>query len=58
MLPKTVTPAQVQLLLDACERRRDRFLVALLYDTGLRIGQALGLRHDDVRSWPEARPAG
>jgi integrase/recombinase XerD len=51
MLPKTVTPAQVQLLLDACERRRDRFLVALLYETGLRIGQALGLRHDDVRSW-------
>lgn len=51
MLPKTVTPTEVQLLLDACHHRRDRFLVALLYDTGLRIGQALGLRHGDFRSW-------
>ncbi len=51
MLPKTLTPAGVQRLLDACTRRRDRFLVALLYDTGLRIGQALGLRHEDFHSW-------
>ena len=36
MILKTVTR---QLLLDACEHRRDRFLVALLYDTGLRIGR-------------------
>ena len=46
-----MSPAEVQRLLDACIRHRDRFLVALLYDTGLRIGQALGLRHEDLRSW-------
>lgn len=51
MLPKTLTPVEAQQLLDACTRRRDRFLVALLYDTGLRIGQALGLRHEDFHSW-------
>jgi hypothetical protein len=27
---------------------RDRFLLSLLKDTGLRIGEALGLRHEDV----------
>lgn len=51
MLPKTLTPAEVQQLLDACTRRRDRFLLTLLYDTGLRIGQAMGLRHEDFHSW-------
>jgi integrase len=30
---------------------RDRFLICLLYETGVRIGQALGLRHEDVRSY-------
>ncbi|HET8631049.1 MAG TPA: tyrosine-type recombinase/integrase [Thermomicrobiales bacterium] len=47
-LPRTLTAAQVQALLDACARRRDRLLVALLHDTGMRIGQALGLRHADI----------
>lgn len=51
MLPQMLSFAQVQLLLDHCDRRRDRFLIALLYETGLRIGQALGLRHGDFRSW-------
>jgi integrase len=27
---------------------RDRFLLTLLYETGIRIGQALGLRHSDI----------
>ena len=48
------------------QRLRDRFLFALLASTGMRIGQALGLRHEDVVSWerriaieraPRARPA-
>jgi len=30
---------------------RDRFLFALLASTGMRIGQALGLRHEDVVAW-------
>ncbi len=37
-------------ILVACERLRDRFLFALLAETGMRIGQALGLRHADFVS--------
>lgn len=47
-LPRVLTPGEVQTLLDACDRLRDRFLFALLYDTGMRIGEALGLRHRDI----------
>jgi integrase/recombinase XerD len=46
--PAVLTSAQVRQLLDACSRRRDRLLFAVLYDTGLRIGEALGLRHEDL----------
>ena len=35
-------------LIEACERLRDRFLLTLLRGTGLRIGEALGLRHEDI----------
>jgi integrase/recombinase XerD len=35
-------------VLDGCEHLRDRLLFALLLDTGLRIGEALGLRHEDI----------
>ncbi len=45
---KTLTRGQVQQLLDACTHLRDKFLLALLYETGMRIGQALGLRHSDI----------
>jgi integrase/recombinase XerD len=49
--PKTLTSDQVMALVDACYTLRDRFLICLLYETGMRIGQALGLRHEDIRSW-------
>ncbi len=32
----------------ACDHLRDRFLFAVLFDTGMRIGEALGLRHEDI----------
>jgi len=51
---KTLTSAQVQEVINACSRLRDKFLVSLLYETGLRIGAALGLRHEDIRSWDGA----
>lgn len=47
-LPRILTPAEVQAVLDACVHLRDRFLFALLYDSGCRIGEALGLRHEDI----------
>ncbi len=46
--PKTLTSEQVQKLLEACTHTRDWFLLALLFSTGIRIGQALGLKHEDV----------
>lgn len=36
--------------LNACGRLRDRLLFALLYDSGIEIGEALGLRHEDIAS--------
>lgn len=48
--PRTLDPEQVVSVLAACERVRDRFLLALLAETGMRIGQALGLRHVDFVS--------
>lgn len=49
-VPKTVEPEQVQTLIAACNRVRDQFLLCLLYESGMRIGQALGLRHEDIQS--------
>ncbi|MEO0376517.1 MAG: tyrosine-type recombinase/integrase [Cyanobacteria bacterium P01_A01_bin.17] len=48
--PKTLEPEQVQTLIAACDRLRDKFLLCLLYESGMRIGQALGLRHADIES--------
>jgi integrase/recombinase XerD len=45
--PRVLTAAEVQMVLDACDRLRDRFLFAVLFDTGMRVGEALGLRHED-----------
>ena len=42
---------QVAAVIDAQRRLRDRFLFALLASTGMRVGQALGLRHEDIVSW-------
>jgi integrase/recombinase XerD len=41
---------QVAAVIGAQRRLRDRFLFALLFGTGMRIGQALGLRHCDFVS--------
>lgn len=49
-LPATLSVEEVTVLLGACGHLRDRFLLALLAETGIRIGQALGLRHEDFVS--------
>jgi integrase/recombinase XerD len=51
VLPKTLTQEQVKSVINACNSLRDQFLILLLYESGLRIGQALGLRHSDIKSW-------
>jgi integrase/recombinase XerD len=47
-LPRILTVAEVQAILDACTRLRDRFFFAVLHETGCRAGEALGLRHEDI----------
>lgn len=42
------TEAEWEALLEACRSWRDRCLVVLLWFTGLRVGEALGLRRSDV----------
>jgi site-specific recombinase XerD len=46
--PRILTVREVQVILDSCDRLRDRLLFATLYETGCRIGEALGLRHEDL----------
>lgn len=46
--PGCLTPEQVNTLVEVCNTLRDKFLIRLLYETGLRIGEALGLRHEDM----------
>ncbi len=47
-LPQVPAAADAQAILDACEHLRDRLLPGLLLDTGMRIGEAPGLRHEDM----------
>lgn len=46
--PKVLTAGQVQTILDACDHLRDRLLFGVLLDCGVRIGEALGPRHEDM----------
>lgn len=46
--PATLTDTQVGQVLDATGNRRDRLFIRLLAETGLRAGEALGLRHEDL----------
>ena len=50
-LPQVLALSQVEAILRSQRRVRDRFLFALLFHTGMRVGQALGLRHEDVVTW-------
>ncbi|MEP7179283.1 MAG: site-specific integrase [Pseudonocardiales bacterium] len=46
--PRVLSAGEAQAILNACGHLRDRLLFALLLDTGVRIGEALGLRHEDL----------
>ena len=49
--PKILLKEQIDILLKACSNLRDQFLLTLLYEAGIRIGEALALRHTDIKSW-------
>lgn len=45
--PKTLNKEEIEMLVRACNNLRDRFLLSLLYETGMRIGEALSLWIED-----------
>lgn len=47
-IPDTLDDEEIAAIMEACDRLRDRFLFTLLAESGLRIGEALGLRHSDI----------
>jgi integrase/recombinase XerD len=48
VLPRAMHPPDVKKLLSVIDDLRDRALILLLLRTGMRIGEALGLRPDDL----------
>ena len=56
--PEALTSEQVDAVLACCRRPRERFMVVLLLHTGLRIGEALGLRRTDMHLLPDSRGLG
>jgi integrase/recombinase XerD len=48
VLPRAMNPSDVKKLLSAIDDVRDRALILLLLRTGMRIGEALGLRSNDL----------
>lgn len=47
-LPRVLSVAETQAILDGCDHLRDRLMFAVLHETGMRIGEVLGLRHADI----------
>jgi site-specific recombinase XerD len=56
--PEALTAEQFGAVLAHCRRCRERLVVVLLHDTGLRIGEALGLRREDMHLLPDSRTLG
>ena len=56
--PEALTSEQVDAVLACCRRPREHFMVVLLLHTGLRIGEALGLRRTDMHLLPDSRGLG
>lgn len=56
--PATLTAPQVVQVLDAAPTARDRLLLTVLVEGGLRIGEALGLRREDMHLLPDSTHLG
>lgn len=46
--PKTLSKDEITKLIIVCNNLRDKFLLSLLYETGMRIGEALSLWIEDI----------
>ncbi|TDC86633.1 hypothetical protein E1292_47680 [Nonomuraea deserti] len=49
---------EIDVLLGLARHDRDRFLIRLLSQSGMRIGEALGLRREDMHLLPDSRVLG
>lgn len=56
--PKILTRDQVTTVVNATTTARDRFLLLLLDGTGMRVGEALGLRRSDLHFLPDSTALG
>lgn len=56
--PRKLTGTQLQSIRASCGNARDEFLIELLDATGMRIGEALGLRRSDMHFLPESTSLG
>jgi integrase len=56
--PEALTGEQLEAVVGCCRRPREQFLVVLLRDTGMRIGEVLGLRRADMHLLPDSRALG
>lgn len=52
--PVVLTPSQVARVLEAVDRPRDRLLVLLMLRCGLRAGEVLGIRLEDMHMLPDS----
>lgn len=48
---QTIKREELDIIIDRCRYIRDKFLITLLFETGLRLGEALGLRKEDFIIW-------
>lgn len=46
--PKTLSKQEIEILVRVCSNLRDKFLLSMLYETGMRIGEALSLWIEDI----------
>jgi integrase/recombinase XerD len=51
-----LTEEEIRLLIEACKRERDKLLILVLFQTGLRISEALALTPGSIREF-EGKPA-
>ncbi len=56
--PEALTPEQAIAVLRHCRRPREVFMVRLMLDTGLRIGEVLGSRREDMHMLVDSRALG
>lgn len=48
---KTLEHSEVKAITDACHTLRDKLILLLMYEGGLRIGEVLSLRLEDIVTW-------